>query len=76
VLKQVKQMSKGVLRLHTIWADGGFDGNPFMMWVMDVCQWIVQVVLRPYANQRVRVTQKKVGGRTNVWLADGVPSSS
>lgn len=76
VLKQVKQMSKGVSRLHTIWADGGFDGNPFMMWVMDVCQWIVQVVLRRLANQRVRVTQKKVGGRTNVWLADGVPPSS
>lgn len=76
VLKQVKQMSKGVSRLHTIWADGGFDGNPFMIWVMDVCQWIVQVVLRRLANQRVRVTQKKVGGRTNVWLADGVPPSS
>ena len=39
VLKLVLQISKGVSRLHTIWADGGFDGNPFMMWVMDVCQW-------------------------------------
>jgi len=25
--------------------DGGFDGEPFMRWVMDVCRWIVQVVL-------------------------------
>jgi transposase len=39
VLKLVLQMSKGVSRLHTIWADVGFDGNPFMMWVTDVCQW-------------------------------------
>jgi putative transposase len=47
VLKRVKQMGKGVSRLHTIWTDGGFDGAPFMMWVIDVCGWIVQVVLRP-----------------------------
>ncbi|KGF72153.1 hypothetical protein DO97_12030, partial [Neosynechococcus sphagnicola sy1] len=47
VLQQVKQMGQGVSRLHTIWADGGFDGNPFLMWVMDVCRWIVEVVLRP-----------------------------
>lgn len=38
VLKFVKQISKGVSRLHIIWADGGFDRNPFMMWVMDACQ--------------------------------------
>jgi hypothetical protein len=30
-LKQVKQMSKGVSRLHTILADGSFEGHPFMM---------------------------------------------
>ena len=61
VLKQVKQLGKGGARLHTIWAeclrgrippqnplaDGGFDGNPFLIWVMDVCRWIVRVVLRP-----------------------------
>jgi putative transposase len=27
-----------------IWVDAGFDGNPFMQWVMDFCRWIVQVV--------------------------------
>jgi len=47
VLKRVKRMGKAVSRLHTIWVDGGFDGEPFMMWVMDVCRWIVQAVLRP-----------------------------
>jgi len=47
VLKRVNQMGKAVSRLHTIWVDGGFDGEPFMRWVMDVCRWIVQVVLRP-----------------------------
>jgi len=45
VLKRVEQMHK-MCRL-TIWVDGGFDGVPFMQWVMDVCRWVVQVVLRP-----------------------------
>jgi len=40
-----QKMGKSVSRLHTIWVDAGFDGEPFMQWVMDV--WIVQVVLRP-----------------------------
>ncbi len=30
VLKRVKRMGKNVSRLHTIWVDGGYDGNPFM----------------------------------------------
>jgi putative transposase len=61
VLKQVQQMGKRVSRLHTIWADGGFDGEPFMQWVMDVCRWIVQVVVRPQQTLMVRGAQKKVG---------------
>lgn len=39
VLNRVKHMGKSVSRLTTIWADGGFDGAPFLMWVMDVCRW-------------------------------------
>ena len=34
VLQRV-QKAPAVSRLHTIWVDGGFDGAPFMMWVMD-----------------------------------------
>jgi len=45
VLKRVKRMGKAVSRVHTV--DGGYDGTPFLIWVMDVCRWIVQVVLRP-----------------------------
>jgi transposase len=47
VLNRVKQMNQKVFRLHTIWTDRGFDGEPFMKWVMDFCPWIVQVVLQP-----------------------------
>lgn len=47
VLKQVKQMATSMSRLHTVWVDGGWDGEQFIQWVMDFCRWIVQVVLRP-----------------------------
>lgn len=69
VLKQVKQMGQRVSRLHTIWADGGFDGNPFLMWVMDVCRWIVEVVLRPEQTKGFVLPKKRwVVERTFGWL--------
>jgi putative transposase len=69
VLKRVKQMGKRVSRLHTLWVDGGFEGAPFMMWVMDVCHWIVQVVLRPkQSNGFVLLKKRWVVERTFGWL--------
>ena len=59
VLKRVKRMGKGVSRLHTVWVDGGFDGAPFMMWVMDVCHWIVRVVLRPEHSKGFVLLKKR-----------------
>ena len=69
VLKLVLSMGNAVSRLHTIWADGGFDGNPFMMWVMDVCRWIVQVVLRQEQTKGFVLLKKRwVVERTFGWL--------
>lgn len=69
VLKRVKRMDKAVSRLHTLWVDGGFDGNPFMMWVMDTCRWIVQVVLRPEQTKGFILLKKRwVVERTFGWL--------
>ena len=69
MLKQVKQMGKSVARLHTIWADGGFGGMPFLMWVMDVCRWILQVVLRPEQTKGFVLVKKRwVVERTFGWL--------
>ncbi|NEQ26088.1 MAG: IS5 family transposase [Microcoleus sp. SIO2G3] len=69
VLKRVKRMDKAVSRLHTIWVDGGFDGNPFMLWVMDACGWIVQVVLRPEQTKGFVLLKKRwVVERTFGWL--------
>jgi len=69
VLKRVKRMGKKVSRLTTLWVDGGFDGAPFLRWVMDVCRWIVQVVLRPKQTQGFTVLKKRwVVERTFGWL--------
>ncbi|PLZ90624.1 IS5 family transposase [Fischerella thermalis] len=69
VLKKVKQMQPSVSRLHTIWVDAGFDGNPFMRWVMDFCRWIVQVVIRPKESRKFVLLPKRwVIERTFGWL--------
>jgi len=69
VLKQVKQMGKAASRLHTVWVDGGFDGNPFLQWVIDVCRFLVQVVLRPNQRQGFVVLPKRsVVEQTLGWL--------
>jgi transposase len=69
VLNRVNQMGKKVFRLHTIWTDGGFDGEPFMKWVMDFCGWIVQVVLRPEQTKGFVLLKKRwVVERTFGWL--------
>ena len=71
VLKRVKRMGKKVSRLTTIWVDGGFDGAPFLMWVMDVCRWIVRVVLRPEQTQGFTLLKKRwVVERTFGWLME------
>lgn len=71
VLKRVKRMSAKVSRLTTIWVDGGFDGAPFLMWVMDVCRWIVHVVLRPEQTKGFTVLKKRwVVERTFGWLME------
>ncbi len=69
VLKRVKLMGKGVSRLHTIWVDGGYDGNPFMHWAMDVCRGPEQVVLRPQEHKGFVLLPKRwVVERTFGWL--------
>lgn len=65
----VKQMGKAMSRLHTLWVDGGYDGEPFMQWVMDTCRWIVQVVLRPQERKGFVLLPKRACCGTDVRLA-------
>lgn len=69
VLQRVYRMGNAVSRLHTIWVDGGFDGGPFMQWVITVCRWIVQVMLRPEQTKGFVLLKKRwVVERTFGWL--------
>lgn len=59
VLNKTKRMGNAVCRVHTAWVDGGYKGNPFMQWVMDLCRWVVQVVLRPEQTKGFVLLKKR-----------------
>lgn len=70
VLQRLKDKSKRIERLHTIWVDGGFTGDSFMMWVMDICHWVVRIVLRPQKQTGfVLISKRWVVERTFGWLS-------
>jgi len=46
VLHRVHDTGNQVKRLNTIWMDGGYRGEEFMRWVMDMFTANVQIVLR------------------------------
>ena len=49
--------------------DAGFERERFMQWVMNVCRWIVQLVLRPQQTKGLIVLKKRwVVERTFGWL--------
>ncbi len=69
VLKRVHDMGNQVKRLHTIWMDGGYRGEEFSRWVMNMLRWIVVIVLRPLEKQRFVILPKRwVVERTFSWL--------
>ena len=62
VLKRVHCMEDKVKRLHTVWMDGGYRGQDFM-------RWIVEIVLRPLEEKGFVVLPKRwVVERTFGWL--------
>jgi putative transposase len=69
VLQKVHQMGDAVSRLYLIWVDGGYSGNPFLQWAMDMFGWVIQVVLRPEQTKGFVVLKKRwVVERTFGWL--------
>lgn len=69
VLKRVHNTGNQVKRLNTIWMDGGYRGEGFMRWVMDMFRWIVEIVLRPLEHKGFLVLPKRwVVERTFGWL--------
>ena len=69
VLQRVHDTGHQVKRLNIIWMDGGYRGEEFMRWVMDMFRWIVEIVLRPLQKKSFTILPKRwVVERTFGWL--------
>lgn len=69
LLIKMNQERHRVPRLTRIWFDGGFSGSDFLQWVMDICHWIVDVVLRPSGSKGFVLLPKRwTVERTDGWL--------
>lgn len=56
-------------RLKLIWADGGYGGNPFRLWVKETFNWIWEVVKRSDDVKGFKVLPRRwVVERTFGWL--------
>ena len=59
-LNQVNAMTpERTNRLFVVWAEGGYSGNPFLIWVMDILHWVLQVVIRPKEQQKFVLLPKR-----------------
>jgi transposase len=69
LLTEMNKERHRVPRLARIWFDGGFSGPDFQQWVMDICHWIVDVVLRPNGSKGFVLLPKRwTVERTYGWL--------
>lgn len=60
---------KGFPRLHLIWADGGYSGQPMIDWVLALAGWVFAVITRPDDVQGFSVLPRRwVVERTFAWL--------
>ena len=56
-------------RLRLIWADGGYDGQPMIDWVQQMCGWIWEVIKRSDATKGFKLLPRRwVVERTFAWL--------
>jgi transposase len=68
VLQRVKVMGQTVQRVITVWADGGYDGNPLYRWAIDGLGWVLWVILRPQQGKGfIPVPQRWQVERTFGW---------
>jgi putative transposase len=53
---------------YTLWMDGGYRGEDFMHWLMDIFQWIVDIVKRPLESKGFVRLPKRPCRRENIML--------
>jgi putative transposase len=64
-----RALLKGFERLLLIWADGGYDGQPMVQGVAQVCGWVFEVIKRSDKVQGfVLLPRRWVVERTFAWL--------
>lgn len=69
LLADLNQERERVPRLAHIWVDGGFSGQDFAHWVMDMFRWVIETVLRPQnVTGFVLLPKRWVVERTYGWL--------
>jgi putative transposase len=64
-----RALAQNLERLELIWADGGYNGQPFHDWVLEHCGWLVEIVKRSDdAKGFVVLPRRWVVERTFGWL--------
>ena len=61
-------------RMRLVWADAGYAGK-LVEWVWALTGWALEIVKRPRDSHRFRGAAAKMGGRTNIRVAQQVPSA-
>jgi len=65
----LRALERGFTRLSLIWADGGYSGKPFFNWVLQHCDWLVEIVKRSDDTEGFVVLPRRwVVERTFGWL--------
>ena len=65
----LRALERGFTRLSLIWADGGYSGKPFFNWVLQHCDWLVEIVKRSDDTEGFVVLPRRwVEERTFGWL--------
>jgi putative transposase len=66
-----RALLKAFDRLGLIWADGGYDGQPMVQWVAQVCGWLFEVIKRSDKAQGFVILPRRwVVERTFAWLGN------
>ena len=60
-------------RMRLVWADAGYAGK-LVEWVWALTGWALEIVKRPRDSHRFPSAAAKMGGRTNIRVAQQVPS--
>jgi len=66
-----RAFEKGFQRLELIWADGGYQGQPMIDWVVNLTGWVFQVIKRSENTLGFKILPRRwVVERTFAWFGN------